>query len=203
MAGTKTASYAEALAAFQADLPAVGLDGTNPHFNSKFATLANVTKEVFPKISAVGLTYTVGSRISEAGTLVVVAKLLHTSGEFQTAEFPIVDTNPQKVGSAITYYRRYGLASLTGVVADVDDDGNTASQQTVAEKRAEQARKTPQPAQAAARTKDAKAQAEVREWIGSDEARKAKANATYEKIKKEGKLTGEALWEAVKKEVGA
>lgn len=203
MAGTKTASYAEALAAFQADLPAVGLDGTNPHFNSKFATLANVTKEVFPKLSAVGLTYTVGSRISEAGTLIVVAKLLHISGEFQTAEFPITDTNPQKVGSAITYYRRYGLASLTGVVADVDDDGNTASQQTVAEKRIEQARQTPQPAQAAARTKDAKAQAEVRAWIGADEARKNEANEVYGRIKAEGKLTGEALWAAVKSEVGA
>ncbi|QDK01479.1 ssDNA binding protein [Microbacterium phage LeeroyJenkins] len=203
MAGTKTASYAEALAAFQADLPAVGLDGTNPHFNSKFATLANVTKEVFPKLSAVGLTYTVGSRISEAGTLVVVAKLLHTSGEFQTAEFPIVDTNPQKVGSAITYYRRYGLASLTGVVADVDDDGNTASQQTVAEKRAEQARQTPQPAQAAARTQDSDSQAAVRKWIGNDDARKEQANAARERIKKEQNLSGEALFAAVKAEVGA
>lgn len=78
------------------------------------------------------------------------------------------------------------------------DDAPSATERKIA-----QARQTPQPAQAAARTKDAKAQAEVRAWIGGDDARKAQANATYEKIKKDGKLTGEALWEAVKKEVGA
>lgn len=204
MAGTttKAKTLAEALVAFQKDLPSVGLDGENPHFKSKFATLGNVTKEVLPKLTEQGFTYTVGSFV-ENGVLILDAHLLHESGESRSMQFPITATDPQKVGSAVTYYRRYALAALTGVVADVDDDGNAASQQTVGEKRAEQARQTPQPAQAAARTKDAKAQAEVRAWIGGDEARKAQANATYEKIKKEGKLTGEALWEAVKKEVGA
>ncbi len=36
-------------------------------------------------------------------------------------------TDPQKLGSAITYFRRYTLESLLGLKAD-DDDGNTASQ---------------------------------------------------------------------------
>ena len=36
-------------------------------------------------------------------------------------------TDPQKLGSAITYYRRYTLQSLLGLQAE-DDDGNTASQ---------------------------------------------------------------------------
>ena len=34
--------------------------------------------------------------------------------------------DPQKIGGAITYYRRYALVSLLGLQAE-DDDGNTAS----------------------------------------------------------------------------
>jgi hypothetical protein len=35
-------------------------------------------------------------------------------------------TDPQKLGSCITYYRRYSLVSLLALEAE-DDDGNTAS----------------------------------------------------------------------------
>ena len=35
--------------------------------------------------------------------------------------------NPQKMGSAVTYAKRYGLQSLYGLASD-DDDGNLASQ---------------------------------------------------------------------------
>jgi hypothetical protein len=37
--------------------------------------------------------------------------------------------DPQKIGSAITYYRRYTLQSLLGLEAE-DDDGNKASEKT-------------------------------------------------------------------------
>jgi hypothetical protein len=39
--------------------------------------------------------------------------------------------DPQKLGSAITYFRRYTLQSLLSLQA-VDDDGNLASQPTQA-----------------------------------------------------------------------
>lgn len=198
MAGTAKKTLVEALIEFQKDLPAVGLDGDNPHFKSKFATLGNVTKEVLPKLNAVGLSYTVGSFV-ENGTLILDAHLLHESGDSRSMQFPITATDPQKVGSAVTYYRRYALAALTGVVADVDDDGNTASQKTVGEQRAE--RPTPPAAAQARATNDAPSQAQVREWIGTDQARKDQANAAYEKIKLEQKLTGTKLWDAVKAEV--
>lgn len=200
MAGTAKKTLVEALIEFQKDLPAVGLDGDNPHFKSKFATLGNVTKEVLPKLNAVGLSYTVGSFVDN-GVLILDAHLLHESGESRSMQFPITATDPQKVGSAVTYYRRYALAALTGVVADVDDDGNTASQKTVGEQRAE--RPTPPAAAQARATNDAPSQAQVREWIGTDQARKDQANAAYEKIKLEQKLTGAKLWDEVKKAVGA
>jgi hypothetical protein len=39
---------------------------------------------------------------------------------------PVVKPDPQGLGGALTYGRRYGLAAVTGI-AQEDDDGNTAS----------------------------------------------------------------------------
>lgn len=194
--GKKT--LVEALIEFQKDLPAVGLDSTNPAFKSKYASLGAVTKAVMPKLTEHGFAFSVGSFVDN-GVLVVDAHLIHESGESRSLQFPITETLPQKVGSAITYARRYALAALTGVVADEDDDGNAASQKTVGEQRAE--RPTPPAAAQARATNDAPSQAQVREWIGTDQARKDQANAAYEKIKLEQKLTGTKLWDAVKAEV--
>ena len=43
-------------------------------------------------------------------------------------------TDPQKLGSAITYYRRYTLQSLLGLQAE-DDDGNTSTKQVKEERK--------------------------------------------------------------------
>lgn len=194
---TKAKTIYEALAAFQAELPKIDLDGTNPHFKSKYATLGNVTKNVFPKLAEHGFSFTTGSFVDN-GVLVLDAHLLHESGESRSMQFPITETNPQKVGSAVTYYRRYALAALTGVVADEDDDGNAASRQSPDEARVEAARTTPQPQPV--KSSGNSAQDKVREWIGTDQAKKDKANAAYEAQKKSG-LSGAALWDAVAKEV--
>lgn len=182
MAGTTAKkTIIEALIEFQKDLPSVGLDGDNPHFKSKFATLGNVTKEVLPKLNAVGITYTVGSYV-ENGVLILDAHLLHESGDSRSMQFPITATDPQKVGSAVTYYRRYALAALTGVVADVDDDGNTASQKTVGEKRAEQA-VTP----AAAKPAPGSAKDRIRvEYIETGKVTKEEINSRYDTLKGAG-----------------
>ena len=49
------------------------------------------------------------------------------SGEDVSSEMHLPNiTDPQKLGSAITYYRRYTLQSLLGLQAE-DDDGNLAA----------------------------------------------------------------------------
>lgn len=45
-----------------------------------------------------------------------------------TLVMPLAKHDPQGVGSAITYARRYALGCMTGVVTEEDDDGNAASQ---------------------------------------------------------------------------
>lgn len=189
-------NLAAALVAFQAEPPKVEKDAYNPAFKSNFTSLEELTNKALPALNKHGLAYTVTSEITEKG-MAIIGTLLHTSGERLSAAFPVTDTNPQKIGSAFTYGRRYLLAALTGIVVDADDDGNAASNPSPAERQIQKAasRTTPRPAN------DAPAQAEVREWIGGDAGKKAAANAAYEKIKKDQGLTGDALWAAVKAEV--
>lgn len=200
MAGTTTKAKTiyEALAAFQAELPKIDLDGTNPHFRSKYATLGNVTKNVFPKLAEHGFSFTTGSFVDN-GVLILDAHLLHESGESRSMQFPITETNPQKVGSAVTYYRRYALAALTGVVADEDDDGNAASTPSAAERQIQKAANRPAPTSTAKEHPD---KVKVREWIAQGEGpeRRDAANAASDKLKKDG-ISGDALWTAIAKEV--
>ena len=89
----KTQTIAAALAAFQKELPVFDLDGTNPHFKSKYATLKNVTKNVMPMLAEHGFSFTTGSFVDN-GLLVLDAHLLHESGESRSMQFPITETNP-------------------------------------------------------------------------------------------------------------
>lgn len=197
MANAKTEkTLVQALAEFQKDLPQVGLDSTNPAFKSKYASLGAVTKAVLPKLSEHGFAFSVGSFVDN-GLLILDAHLIHESGESRSLQFPITETLPQKIGSAITYGRRYALAALTGVVADEDDDGNAASQPSPAERQIQKAAERPAPAATAKEHPDKK---KVREWIGTDQERRDAANAASDRFKKE-KVTGDALWTAIAKEL--
>ena len=181
----KKNALVQALAKFQADLPAISLDGKNPHFNSKFATLSNVTKEVLPLLAKNGFAFSVGSFVDN-GQLVLDAHLIHESGESRSMQFPITENNPQKVGSAVTYYRRYALAALTGVVADSDDDGNAASTVSAAQRQVNKAkdpRPVPKPAEKA-QAKDespdvARLLGEIKAAVDSGTVTSDKANQTW------------------------
>ena len=195
---------AKALAAFQADLPKVELDADNPHFKSKFTSLSHLSSVVLPLLSKHGIAFSATPQVTENG-FVMEAHLLHESGERLTASFPITDTLPQKVGSAVTYYRRYALAALTGVVADLDDDGHAASNSTPGELALEKARgaKAPvKPKTPVKPTAGGGSQDKIREWIGADDARKGQANEVVTRIKAEKKLTGVAVFDAAAAELG-
>ena len=63
------------------------------------------------------------------GEFGVETMLLHTSGEYIKGSFatkpPSLD--PQKIGSQITYYRRYALVSMLNLVGENDDDAESVS----------------------------------------------------------------------------
>lgn len=183
---TPKKTLAQALSDFQRFLPSVSLDASNPHFKSRFTTLANLSKTILPKLAEHGFAFSVGSFVDN-GVLVLDAHLIHESGESRSAQFPIHETNPQKVGSAVTYYRRYALAALSGVVADEDDDGNAASAESPAQRQVNQAkaRPAPKPAPKNAPAGVAAIKAKIGELIQQDKATPDEANALVAQKAKE------------------
>ncbi len=119
---------ATALAKAQGQMTAAKKDAANPFFKSKYADLAAVVEAVKGPLSANGLSYCQFVDTDEQG-LWIETILMHSSGEWLSGRLrmPVAKQNdPQALGSAITYGRRYGLQAATGVPAD-DDDGNAAT----------------------------------------------------------------------------
>jgi hypothetical protein len=122
-------ALAAALVAAQADLKNPAKDATNPHFKSRFADLAGVRAAVVPAFAAHGLAVT-QLVTSMDGKPALATMLIHASGEWLRCTSPLrpAKDDPQGVGSAITYARRYALQAVAGVTGDDDDDGHHASQ---------------------------------------------------------------------------
>lgn len=61
----------------------------------------------------------------------LVTRIVHASGEsIEDGGVPLHcenQSNPQKMGSAITYARRYGLCAMLGIVGEDDDDAQFAT----------------------------------------------------------------------------
>ncbi|HMM78456.1 MAG TPA: ERF family protein [Pyrinomonadaceae bacterium] len=120
---------AKALMVVQASLAPAKRDSTNPYYNSTYADLSSVWESCRVLLSKNGLCVIQGNRVGAESTLIVETFLIHESGQWVQSELclPLSKNDPQGVGSAMTYGRRYGLAAIIGIVADADDDGNAAS----------------------------------------------------------------------------
>lgn len=123
------ADLAKALAQVQASLVPAKRDSTNPYFNSTYADLSSVWESCRETLARNGLCVIQGNSVGAEKTLIVETILIHESGQWVQSELclPLSKADPQGVGSAMTYGRRYGLAAIVGIVADADDDGNAAS----------------------------------------------------------------------------
>ena len=122
-------TIAEALVAFQADLPRVQKGSRNEHFRSSYADLADVVGVVLPALARQGLSWVTVPTMTPTG-FALLYTLQHVSGDQIEGSWPLpnpAETTPQAVGSALTYARRYALSAVTGVAPDEDDDGNRAA----------------------------------------------------------------------------
>lgn len=106
---------------------------TNPHFKSKYADITAGIDAVREPLSKHGIAYTQTTRM-DGDVLILETILAHSeSGEWLSSEMPVIafPARPQEVGSALTYYRRYGLFAICGISGDTpDDDGNAANEKT-------------------------------------------------------------------------
>jgi len=117
---------AEALCAAQGEMGGAVKGSANPFFKSSYADLTSVIKAIKEPCQNNGLSYVQLPHRSDS-SIGVVTRLIHTSGQWLENEFtlPMVKSDPQAAGSAITYARRYALQALFGIPA-VDDDGESA-----------------------------------------------------------------------------
>ena len=104
-------------------------DARNPHFKNSYITLSRLLEKVTPVLNAKGLLLiqTPTSIMGEPGLRTAIVDV--DTGETAEGEVPLMleKSNPQGLGSAITYARRYALMSMLALVADDDDDGQAAS----------------------------------------------------------------------------
>lgn len=119
---------AAALAKAQGQIEGAKKSSSNPFFKSKYADLAecwNTCKEALTanEISVIQMP----EEINENGRLNITTMLAHSSGQYisSTLTMTVTKLDPQAIGSAITYGRRYALAAMVGL-AQEDDDGEKA-----------------------------------------------------------------------------
>jgi hypothetical protein len=111
----------------QAAMAPLRKEATNPAFKSKYADLAAVVEAVLPALNEHGFGLMQPPH-SDGALVEVETILLHESGGYIRSVLGLRPSkaDPQGVGSAITYARRYALQSISGIAPE-DDDGNAAS----------------------------------------------------------------------------
>lgn len=139
-------TLAKALSMAQAEFLPCKRTAKNPFFSSKYAPLDEVVAATQAALTKWELAVTQLTQVRGTHELVVAATketpaktvvipnvelvsiLMHSSGEFIGATYPVnpIKADPQGLGSAMTYARRYTMMALLGVPAE-DDDGNEAS----------------------------------------------------------------------------
>ena len=117
---------AVALAKFQGACGTIPKTKTNPHFKSKYAGFEDIVETIRKPLSENGLSF-----VQLPGDGVLTTVIMHESGEYIQSAMTMKaakENNPQAIGSALTYSKRYSLASILGLaVGDEDDDGNAAA----------------------------------------------------------------------------
>lgn len=113
----------EKLSIVKSEIGALSKTATNPFFKSKYLDLGGILSALEPLLEKNGLLLL---QAIEEGKVVTTIHNLTNTDEVVTSEMPLPNiVDPQKLGSAITYFRRYTLQSLLALQA-VDDDGQEA-----------------------------------------------------------------------------
>jgi hypothetical protein len=142
-------SLDEALLMLQADPPVLTKSKKGQVGNqlTKYADLPQVNAQVLSRLNALGVIWKCKPMmVSYEGAppqFVLRYRLTHVpTGEYEEGDYPLkLAENPQQMGSAITYSRRYALLAITGIAAeDEDNDGDTPGGRAPAQRRPAQKR---------------------------------------------------------------
>lgn len=108
----------------QKQIGTLAKNSKNPFFKSQYLDLTTLLEHVTPLLNECGLVVLQPLLEDKVSTVIMDSE---TGGVVVESTLTLPALNdPQKLGSAITYYRRYTLKSLLAI-AEVDDDGNLAA----------------------------------------------------------------------------
>jgi len=132
----------KALIKVQAQMQPAKKKSYNPFHKSKYADLVEVRETYNKLLTDNGFATIQATRMAENGDVCVITTLVHVSQQWWSGELcakptKIVKnkesgeekevTDPQILGSIVSYLRRYGISSLIGVVSEGEDDDAEAA----------------------------------------------------------------------------
>lgn len=121
-------NIAKALQLFRVKVDKIVKSSENTYFKNKYAGLPEILEAIQTPLDESGLTFT---QFPDGDMLTTI--LIHSeSGEYMQASYAMhpVKSDPQSIGSAITYARRYAIGAILSLNVVEDDDGNKASGKT-------------------------------------------------------------------------
>jgi hypothetical protein len=122
MKTTRVDNIFDKLFNLQNELGTISKDATNPFYKSKYFDINSLIGQLKPLLQKHKLILL--QPITDNQVRSIIYDL---NGGSVESSMPLpTDLDAQKLGSAITYFRRYTLQSLLALQA-VDDDGNLAS----------------------------------------------------------------------------
>lgn len=121
-----------ALAKAQGSYTVAEMDGYNPHFKSSFSSYKALVDASRPALSQNGLCV-VHLVFTEKTKVSVETRICGPDSHFVSCTLSATarDDKPQSIGSVISFLKRYGYSSLTGVTSgEKEDDGEIAEGRT-------------------------------------------------------------------------
>ena len=132
----KIGEISKALSSFQGECPVLEFDGSAKlkgmskagkayEYGYKYLTLPKLRSGTKELVASNGLALLQATTFTE-GQFFLVTTISHDSGQWFRGYYPLIADmkDPQKLGSVMSYAKRYAMAAILGVVADEDDDGS-------------------------------------------------------------------------------
>jgi len=136
-----------AIGQVQESVGRVEKDLRNPHYGNTYASLNAHLRALGPALVKHGLVMTQAPGMDDRGVVVETMIYHQKSGQWigNTSPAPLPKNDPQGLGSALTYLKRYALGSLFALPQE-DDDGEAASEREAAPQDPPAAKKSQPPA---------------------------------------------------------
>lgn len=120
----------EALSNFQDQCPQIVKDKLNPFYKNKYADLDNIWKNIQIPLRKNGFVLCQPCQTIDSESFIIKTILYHIpSGQMLESSISTKTSDPQKIGAIITYFRRYEISALLGIVTEDDTDGNNTVSQ--------------------------------------------------------------------------